>query len=86
MRFLSQITNHLFEEEGTGFGMDLIALNIQRGRDHGLPGYNHYRKICGLKPAQQFEDLQHFMRPGSAQVMAKLYRNVNDIDLFIGEI
>src|SRR5688572_18173619 len=64
--------------------MDLIALNIQRGRDHGLPGYNHYRKICRLKPVQSFEDLAYLLRPGSAEVFAKLYRHVNDIDLFIG--
>lgn len=64
--------------------MDLIALNIQRGRDHGLPGYNHYRKICGLKPAESFDDLHKFLRKGSPEVMRKLYRHVNDIDLFIG--
>ena len=53
-RFLSsQILDHLFEDRN-GDALDLAALNIQRGRDHGLPGYNHWRKLCKLTVATTF--------------------------------
>jgi hypothetical protein len=53
--------------------MDLIALNIQRGRDCGLPGYNEFRKVCGLNPINSFEDLEQVMQIGSAQTFSELY-------------
>ena len=37
-----EVTNHLFEEPGDGFGLDLISLNIQRGREHAIPTYNRF--------------------------------------------
>ncbi|XP_017487596.1 PREDICTED: chorion peroxidase-like [Rhagoletis zephyria] len=82
--FSREITNHLFQIPGKRFGLDLVALNIQRGRDHGLPGYVKYREICGLSRVNSFDDLKRIFSNGQvADVMAQLYRHVEDIDLFI---
>ena len=36
---------------------DLMAVNIQRGRDHGLPDYNTARKFFGLDPITDWNDI-----------------------------
>lgn len=38
-------------------GMDGFSLDIQRGRDHGLPSYNAFREKCGIHKANDFNDL-----------------------------
>ena len=55
--FVDDITENLFD--GALNGMDLVALNIQRARDHGIPGYNEYRKICQVGDARTFDDLSN---------------------------
>lgn len=40
-----EVTNTLFKKPGNRFGVDLVAFNIQRGRDFGLPGFMEYRLV-----------------------------------------
>ena len=36
---------------------DLGAIDVQRGRDHGIPLYNDLRRAYGLRPARSFTDI-----------------------------
>ncbi|KAI6232119.1 hypothetical protein M3Y95_00453300 [Aphelenchoides besseyi] len=79
------VRNHLFQYLGGPYtGLDLIAVNIQRGRDHGMSAYNSYRESAGLKKATKFEDLSDTMNEESIRALAAVYEHVNDIDLFTG--
>jgi hypothetical protein len=37
--------------------VDLGALDIQRGRDHGMPSYNGLRRAFGLRPVRSFAEI-----------------------------
>lgn len=82
----TEISNHLFEKPGKFFGLDLAAINIQRGRENGIPGYNHLREFCGLPRAKYFEDLTGVFSNKTLLRMAQLYKHVDDIDLFTAGI
>ncbi|GBP54963.1 Peroxidase [Eumeta japonica] len=63
---------------------DLLAIDIQRGRDMGVRGYNAYRRLCGMKYAQKFDDFLDTMDVEKVDVLKKLYKEVDDVDLQAG--
>ena len=82
--FIPDVRNHLFESSPGSGGLDLVAVNIQRGRDHGLPGYNKYREICSGKKATDWSELRKNMRQKDITALRTVYKSVDDIDLYVG--
>jgi len=73
-----------YKETGTK-RFSLPALNIQRGRDHGLAPYVAYRDLCGLGRPYSFEDLTNIPKDVIYK-LKKVYKNVEDIDLWTGMV
>lgn len=63
-----------------GPAFDLVALNIQRGRDHGLSDYNTVREAYGLDPVASFADISS--DPDVQQALTDAYGDVDDLDLW----
>ena len=65
-------------------GFDLASLNIQRGRDNGLPSYNQVRIDYGLTPNASFADMT-----SNLDIQARLasaYSSPDDVDFWVGGI
>lgn len=80
---VDEVRNLLFGPPGAG-GFDLAALNIQRGRDHGLPGFNQARKALGLRPLHLINDLT----PDRDLVLRlqSVYTHPDQLDLWVGAL
>jgi len=65
-----------------GPGLDLAALNIQRGRDLGIATYNDLREALGLDRVETFADVTS--DPALAAQLETLYGNVDSIDAWVG--
>ncbi|KAK2721117.1 hypothetical protein QYM36_003405 [Artemia franciscana] len=77
-----EVTNHLFQDEDKRWGLDLAAINIQRGRDHGIPSYNAFREYCGLNRARSWDDLIGVFTNETFRAYTALYSHPDDLDLW----
>ncbi|XP_040914825.1 eosinophil peroxidase [Toxotes jaculatrix] len=67
--------------------LDLASLNMQRGRDHGLPGYNAWRRFCGLsQPRNQAELGRVLNNSDLARKLLQLYGTADNIDIWLGGV
>ncbi|KAJ8894606.1 hypothetical protein PR048_007270 [Dryococelus australis] len=81
-----EVTSHLFKKPGARFGMDLVAFNMQRGREFGLPGYMEFRKFCGLHGADNFKDMSGTMSNTTINRYNSIYVHPSDVDLWSGGV
>ena len=78
---VDEVRNMLFGAPG-GPVRDLAALNIQRGRDHGLASFNIARSAYGLPPAATFAEVSS--DPYMQDALALAYGDIRLLDLWTG--
>tara|TARA_R100001163_G_scaffold65745_1_gene64436 strand:- start:3563 stop:5530 length:1968 start_codon:yes stop_codon:yes gene_type:complete len=81
---VDDIRNFLFGPPTATNLLDLASLNIQRGRDHGLPDYNTCRVAFGLAPKTTFAEITSDTTLQTK--LANVYTSVDCIDPWVGAI
>jgi len=80
-KVIDDVRNFLFGAPGQG-GLDLAAININRGRDRGITDFNSLRIALGLPRYSTFEDLTD--SPIDAQIMQDVYGDIDNVDAWVG--
>ena len=79
--FSREVKEHLFAQHLHAMGLDLISINIQRGRDHGIAPYSAYRRYCEDK----YKVRARFRNERVTSLLVKsLYGDLDKLDLFLG--
>ena len=56
---------------------DLAAINIVRGRDHGVPAYCYYLEYCSKIKIQNWTDMNKFISTYLVNKLKKIYKYCN---------
>lgn len=80
--FTSTLTHQLFSDNSHSIGMDLISINIQRGRDHGIPPYVAWKlwaeTTCGI--------VSTFGNDTAQDLLVEAYGSIENVDLYAGGV
>jgi len=80
-KVIDDVRNFLFGPPGAG-GLDLAAININRGRERGLPDYNSVRDFVGIGATTEWSDINS--NPAFSTLMQNVYGDINHIDPWVG--
>src|SRR5207249_3010705 len=57
VHIIEELRSRLFGPPSQGMLLDLATLNLIRGREHGIPGYNDVRESFGLSRKHSVDDI-----------------------------
>ena len=79
--YVDDLRNQMFGPPGSG-GLDLCAIDVQRGRDHGIPDFNTVREAFGLPRYSNWSEIT-----SDTEIQEKLnstYPDIDSVDALIG--
>ncbi|XP_017103338.2 salivary peroxidase/catechol oxidase [Drosophila bipectinata] len=66
---------------------DILAFDIQRGRDHGVQPYYKYMEVCnGIDLVDDWSDFARFIPKETLDKLKTIYSSWKDVDLIVGGI
>lgn len=80
-KVVDDVRNFLFGPPGAG-GLDLAAININRGRERGLPDYNTLREALGLRKHVFFAQVNPHMDVFARMMV--VYQQLDKLDPWVG--
>ncbi|MEM9545349.1 MAG: peroxidase family protein, partial [Bacteroidota bacterium] len=80
-KVIDDVRNFLFGAPGAG-GLDLAAININRGRERGITDYNTLRVYLGMPRLSSFDELTD--NSEEAELMESVFGDIDNVDAWVG--
>ncbi|RZF48834.1 hypothetical protein LSTR_LSTR003214 [Laodelphax striatellus] len=84
MKYPKSMADEFERSNGTHYGTDVPAIDIQRGRQLGISPYINLREACGFPKIKTFSDLKGIMKAEDIEKLKTVYADVSDIDYMVG--